>query len=224
MTYVTESEVRNYIGFLIREEFMSGKSGSTLTLSFNAFSLQTLEKNGTALTEVSGTPSTGEFKFIPGKTINLGDSAVSSDRFYILADTSLSSSMVTSLITKAETVINASLKVAYDDIPWTTAPDLIKELTKDLVYAYAIRSVAGKNQVINDAGKEAKMVIAEVMNTIEMIKKGSIVLIGETSTGATQPQVDAGERVFPGLVDVDEHDHYEYFAQDKLTTKSPRSF
>lgn len=146
MAYITEAEVREEFQFLRDERFISGKTGTTLTLDSNGYSLPTLEKNGTALTLTAGAPGAGEYAFSSGKVITLGDAAVSTDRFRADLYTGVDSTAIASFITKAETIINAVMERVFpDDVPWTIAPALIAEIASEIVGALSLRSLSFKS-------------------------------------------------------------------------------
>lgn len=121
-----------------RREHQTNLSGTEIVLGRrDAVAIASLEKNGSALTEVDNSPSSGEFSFTEPDTITLGDSATSSDEFVIIANIYLTDSEITDVINDVHERLLAKIETVYDTSSFSGTPPLLAEIER-AASAYAL--------------------------------------------------------------------------------------
>lgn len=218
MAFTTSDEVRLRHGFFAEANVVGEDLPVTtvIKLDTSSYAMISVEKNGTALTEVASGPVSGEFSFTRPKTVTLGDAAVTTDLFVLTYETELSPTVITSFMDQATAEVKAILIRRFGittvedwDSPGP-APAFVISLTTELAGIHAERSMLRKGHtfdpkamnILNDE-------VGRIMDMLSSIDRGKLILPGETSIGG-DPLVargaDAVPNVFANLDDLQDVD------------------
>jgi len=218
MAYTTSDEVRLRHGFFAEKNIVGEDLPVTTTIKLDqtSYGIISVEKNGSALTEVVAAPAAGEYSFTPPKTITLGDAAVVTDLFVLTYETELSPTVITSFMDQATAEVKSILVRRFGETTveaWDSpgpAPAIVTSLTTELAGVHAERAMLRKGHTFDPAAMNAlNDDLDRITKQLKGIDKGMLIIPGETSIGG-DPLVARGAdtvpNVFAGLDDLQDVD------------------
>jgi len=207
MAFTTSDEVRLRHGFFAEENVVGEDLPVTtvIKLDKSSYAMISVEKNGTALTEVASGPVSGEFSFTRPKTVTLGDAAVVTDLFVLTYETELSPTVITSFMDQA-TAEGKSILIRRFGITtvedWDSpgpAPPLVTSLTTELAGIHAERAMLRKGHIFDPkAMNTLNDELGRIEKMLSSIDRGKLILPGEVSIGG-DPLVARGADEVPNI-------------------------
>jgi len=195
VSWATPADVRELL--FERREHRTNFTGSTISLSrSDATGISKLVKNGSELTEVSGSPGSGEFSFTEPDEITLGDSAVQGDEFDIVPEVYLTDSQIQGAIDDIHDLMLPEI-AAYYDTPFNGDPPQLVEIERRATaYSIVVRFDGHPNFLAGEETKESlRELYMEGKEKLQRILDGNTPLLDENDdviprlSGATDPRV-----------------------------------